>query len=53
MKTPKPIKGFDAVSFKHDAALRIYKQIKGMTPRQEVEFWKQAKPIRIAAPRKP
>jgi hypothetical protein len=45
MKTPRPIKGFDAVAFKHEAALRIYEMIKDMTPRQELEFWKNARPI--------
>ena len=52
MKTPKPIKGFNAISFKHDAALRIYEQIKGMTPRQELAFWRKAKPIRSVSTRK-
>ena len=49
MKTPKPIKGFDAVSFKHQAALDIYEKIKRMTPRQELEFWRNARPIRSDA----
>lgn len=45
MKVPKPIKGFDTVAFKRDAALRIYEQIKDMTPRQELEFWRNARPV--------
>ena len=49
MKTPKPIKGFDAVSFKREAALNIYEKIKHMTPRQELEFWRNARPIRCNA----
>jgi hypothetical protein len=45
MKTPKTIKGFNAVSSKHKAALKIYKKIKDMSPQQELEFWKSARSI--------
>ena len=45
MKMPKPIKGFDAVAFKHSSALRIYRKIKDMTPAEELEFWRTAMPI--------
>lgn len=45
MKTPRPIKGFDAVAFKHSSALRIYRKIKDMTPSEELEFWRAAAPI--------
>lgn len=46
MKTPKIIQGFDAVSFKHAAASSIYRKIRGMSHRQELEFWRNARPIR-------
>ncbi|MDO8447080.1 MAG: hypothetical protein Q7T53_13465 [Deltaproteobacteria bacterium] len=38
MKTEK---GFHCVEFKHEAQMQIYKEIKDMTPEQEIEYFRR------------
>ena len=38
MKTEK---GFHCVEFKHEAQMKIYKEIKDMTPEQEIEYFRR------------
>lgn len=38
----KPEKPFDCVEFKRRAQERIYEQIKGMSPAEEIEFFRRA-----------
>ena len=38
MKTEK---GFHCVEFKHEAQMQIYKEIKNMTPEQEIEYFRR------------
>jgi hypothetical protein len=35
-------KGFDCVEMKHRGAERVLAEIEGMTPEQELEYWRQA-----------
>jgi hypothetical protein len=34
-------KGFDCVAFQYEAALRIYEEIKDMTVKEQVAWWKR------------
>jgi len=40
MTTPK--KEFDSIQVKREAQEKIYEAIKGMTPEQEIEYFRQA-----------
>ena len=42
MKTSKPKKGFDCVEAKRQAQARIYEKIKGLSPQQEIEYFRTA-----------
>jgi len=41
MKRPKPGKGFDCVEFKRQAQAEIYKEIKGLSPDEEIEYFRR------------
>jgi hypothetical protein len=40
--TPKTDKTFDCVAFKREAQARIYEAIKDLSPREEIEFFRDA-----------
>jgi len=42
MKTNDAKKGFDCVAFKRQAQSRIYEQIKGLSPEEEIEYFRRA-----------
>ena len=42
MKKTEAIKTFDCVRFKREAQARIYEQIKGLSPREEIEYFRNA-----------
>lgn len=44
MKTDK---GFHCVEFKHEAQMEIYKEIKDMTPEQEIEYFRRRAEIGV------
>ena len=39
MNKTKVIKGFDCVEMKHKAQERIYRETRGMTPKQKVDYY--------------
>jgi hypothetical protein len=41
MKRRKPAKGFDCVEFKRQAQAEIYQEIKGLSPEQEIEYFRR------------
>jgi hypothetical protein len=45
MKRHKPVKGFDCIEFKRQAQAEIYQEIKGLSPEQEMEYFRR----RVAA----
>ena len=42
MKSNSVDKDFDCVEFKRKAQSRIYAQIKGLSPREEIEYFRKA-----------
>jgi hypothetical protein len=40
MKRRKPEKGFDCVGFKRKAQREIYEEIKGLSPEEEIEYFR-------------
>ena len=42
MKTTDVKKEFDCVEFKRQAQSRIYERIKGLSPQEEIEYFRQA-----------
>ncbi len=42
MKTTEVTKEFDCIEFKRRAQSRIYKRIKGLSPEEEIEYFRQA-----------
>jgi hypothetical protein len=42
MKTTEVKKGFDCVQFKRQAQARIYERIKGLSPEEEIEYFRKA-----------
>ena len=45
MKRRKPEKGFDCIEFKRQAQAEIYQEIKGLSPEEEIEYFRR----RVAA----
>ena len=45
MKRHKPEKGFDCIEFKRQAQAEIYQEIKGLSPEEEMEYFRR----RVAA----
>ncbi|HEV2233816.1 MAG TPA: hypothetical protein VGW37_12165 [Terriglobia bacterium] len=45
MKRPKPAKRFDCVKFKRQAQAEIYREIEGLSPEEEIEYFRR----RVAA----
>ena len=41
MKRRKPRKNFDCVEFKRQAQAEIYQDIKGLTPEEEIEYFRR------------
>jgi hypothetical protein len=41
MKRRKPGKSFDCVEFKRQAQAEIYQEIKGLTPEEEIEYFRR------------
>ena len=41
MKRRKPKRGFDCVGFKRKAQAEIYQQIKGLSPEEEIEYFRR------------
>ncbi len=41
MKRPKTEKNFDCVEFKRKVQAEIYKEIKGLSPEQEIEYFRR------------
>jgi hypothetical protein len=41
MKRRKPGKSFDCVEFKRRAQAEIYEEIKGLTPEEEIEYFRR------------
>lgn len=42
MKTTEVKKEFDCIEFKRRAQSRIYERIKGLSPEEEIEYFRQA-----------
>ena len=42
MKTTEVKKEFDCVEFKRQAQARIYERIKGLSPEEEIEYFRKA-----------
>lgn len=40
MKRRKPAKGFDCIEFKRQAQAKIYQEIKGLSPEEEMEYFR-------------
>ncbi|MGD0225496.1 MAG: hypothetical protein ABSF71_24475 [Terriglobia bacterium] len=41
MKRRRPAKGFDSIAFKRKAQAEIYAEIKGLSPREEIAYFRQ------------
>lgn len=41
MKRRKPGKGFDCIEFKRQAQAEIYQEIKGLSPEEEIEYFRR------------
>jgi hypothetical protein len=41
MKRRKPEKGFDCIEFKRRAQAEIYQEIKGLSPEEEIEYFRR------------
>ena len=41
MKRRKPEKGFDCIEFKRQAQAEIYQEIKGLSPEEEIEYFRR------------
>lgn len=41
MKRRKPAKGFDCIEFKRQAQAEIYQEIKGLSPEEELEYFRR------------
>ena len=41
MKRRRPEKGFDCIEFKRQAQAEIYQEIKGLSPEEEIEYFRR------------
>ena len=41
MKRRRPAKGFDCIAFKRQAQTEIYEEIKGLSPEEEIEYFRR------------
>ena len=41
MKRPNPKRGFDCVGFKRKVQAEIYQEIKGLSPAEEIEYFRR------------
>ena len=41
MKRNKPARGFDCIAFKRKAQAEIYEEIKGLSPEEEIEYFRR------------